>query len=572
MDPLQLLRDDLHDSDYEQSITAVQRLSTIAFALGPARTRNELIPFLLEYADQDNDEGLTIIGNQLGDFHELVGGSAHVPVLLPLLEKLSGQEEFVVRDSAVKAICKLAAHLHANDVATKIVPLIRRLANGGWFTTRVSASSLFTPAYPHLTAQLKDELRALFTNLCNDDTPMVRKAAYKSMGDFGAVLSKEHFKTDMIPILKAVVQDDVDTMRLEALSCCVTIAGKVDPAEFATSILEILTNFSDDTSWRVRKHMAENFPALCNNVDEKSKGSKLVPLFTKFLIKEKEAEVRTAAAGMLGAVGCECKSGIEHIIPCLEVLASDPVPSVRVALSKTLVALAGPMGKEQGQKLLIPIINLLVKDENQEVRNNIIESIEPLLEHGLTALLPVISDLAQDPKWRVRAAVVDKCTIISKQLGPKGYEKSKLQDILVKALSDHIYRIRETSSIQIGLLVQQFGGKWAEEKLFPQAFQLYDKQTNYIHRMTCLLVCQQCVQVAGSEVVEKTLLPIVELAVGDDVPNVRLAAAQVLNLMCTPDNKSLVANKIQPLLKKLTEDSDGDVVFFARIGLKACVV
>ncbi len=47
-------------------------MSTIALALGPARTRSELIPFLLEYSEQDNDEALTAIADQLGDFAEVL--------------------------------------------------------------------------------------------------------------------------------------------------------------------------------------------------------------------------------------------------------------------------------------------------------------------------------------------------------------------------------------------------------------------------------------------------------------------------------------------------------------------
>ena len=41
---------------------------------------------------------------------------------------------------------------------------------------------------------------------------------------------------------------------------------------------------------------------------------------------------------------------------------------------------------------------------------------------------------------------------------------------------------------QIGGLVKLFGGKWAAEKFFPAAFAIYDKNTNYLHRMTCLLI------------------------------------------------------------------------------------
>lgn len=48
LDPLKLLQDDLKDDDYEQGIRSIKRLTTVALALGPVRTRTELLPFLLE--------------------------------------------------------------------------------------------------------------------------------------------------------------------------------------------------------------------------------------------------------------------------------------------------------------------------------------------------------------------------------------------------------------------------------------------------------------------------------------------------------------------------------------------
>jgi hypothetical protein len=50
-----------------------------------------------------------------------------VPTLLPLLEKLAGEEECVVRNAAVKSLVKLVVSFQKADIATKFVPLIRRM-------------------------------------------------------------------------------------------------------------------------------------------------------------------------------------------------------------------------------------------------------------------------------------------------------------------------------------------------------------------------------------------------------------------------------------------------------------
>ena len=45
------------------------------------------------------------------------------------------------------------------DVTEPIVPMIKRLAEGDWFTSRVSACSLFAPAYPKIGSAEKKDLR-----------------------------------------------------------------------------------------------------------------------------------------------------------------------------------------------------------------------------------------------------------------------------------------------------------------------------------------------------------------------------------------------------------------------------
>jgi hypothetical protein len=55
---------------------------------------------VIEWSDTDNDEAQSIMSRQLnGDFVELMGGPTHGAALFPLLEKLAGEEEAVVREA-----------------------------------------------------------------------------------------------------------------------------------------------------------------------------------------------------------------------------------------------------------------------------------------------------------------------------------------------------------------------------------------------------------------------------------------------------------------------------------------
>jgi serine/threonine-protein phosphatase 2A regulatory subunit A len=90
--------DELRSEDVQLRLNAIHRISTIALALGPDRAREELIVFLQESVD-DEDEVLLALAEELGrDFEEYIGGKEHAHLLLGPLENLSAVEETVVRD------------------------------------------------------------------------------------------------------------------------------------------------------------------------------------------------------------------------------------------------------------------------------------------------------------------------------------------------------------------------------------------------------------------------------------------------------------------------------------------
>lgn len=182
-------------------------MSTIALALGVERTRSELIPFLTETI-YDEDEVLLALAEQLGGFTTLVGGPDYAHCLLPPLESLATIEETVVRDKAVESLRNVAQQHSPSDLEAHFVPLVQRLAAGDWFTSRTSACGLFAVCYPRVSAAVKADLRLNFRSLCQDDTPMVRRAAASKLGELAKVVEVEYLKTDLIPMFVNLAQDE----------------------------------------------------------------------------------------------------------------------------------------------------------------------------------------------------------------------------------------------------------------------------------------------------------------------------------------------------------------------------
>ncbi|KAI6912152.1 hypothetical protein KC355_g18211, partial [Hortaea werneckii] len=141
--PIAVLIDELKHDDVLLRLNAIRRLSTIALALGPERTRDELIPFLDESVE-DEDEVLTALSDELGSFVEYVGGPEFGHVLLSPLENLATIEEPLVRDKAVESLNKICAQLSQHQIETYFTPLIVRLSKADWFTSKISAAGLYT--------------------------------------------------------------------------------------------------------------------------------------------------------------------------------------------------------------------------------------------------------------------------------------------------------------------------------------------------------------------------------------------------------------------------------------------
>lgn len=70
-DSFRVFVEDLKEDDHELVMATAARLPAVAALIGQARTRNELIPFLLDWVEQDADEAHTSIANQIGDFTEV---------------------------------------------------------------------------------------------------------------------------------------------------------------------------------------------------------------------------------------------------------------------------------------------------------------------------------------------------------------------------------------------------------------------------------------------------------------------------------------------------------------------
>jgi len=422
-----------------------------------------------------------------GGMVEHVGGPSDAHILLRPLEMLLSVEETLVREEASKSAMSISEALPIESFERDYCSMIQRLASAQWFTARISSTRLLAAAHPRLVgnSKLRSEHVHLFSELCGDDTPMVRRVAAQQLGVMlqnvvttdgrGALASDGAAVQTLFPLYETfAAPDQPDSVRLQTAENCVAfgtiLAGFVNNEENASlkenelellqRVLPLIVSTIDDRSWRVRWTAAAKFADVVAAYDNLPKTmDSLVPAYEK-LLQDPEAEVRTAATLNLAAVA-RCQSRLtqsdgtqtsvaERLVSRVTGLTEDDSEHVRGALAMVATELAPILGRETTIMLLVPPVLLLLRDAASEVRLNLISSLSALNEViGVDllsqSLLPAILDLAQDGKWRIRLVIIENIPLLARQLG-KDFFTDKLAALCVAWLGDQIASIRKAAA------------------------------------------------------------------------------------------------------------------------------
>ncbi|KAI6175627.1 Serine/threonine-protein phosphatase 2A 65 kDa regulatory subunit A alpha isoform [Aphelenchoides bicaudatus] len=575
--PIAVLIDELRNEEVQLRLNSIRKLSTIALALGPERTRKELIQFLTDTI-YDEDEVLLALADQLGNFVPLVGGSEYVHCLLPPLENLANIEETVVRDKAVESLRKIADKHSVAALEEHFIPMILRLANGDWFTSRTSACGLFSVAYQRVNPALKQELRSVFKALCRDDTPMVRRAAASKLGEFAKVVEDDNLKNELFPIFEDLAKDDQDSVRVLAVEAGIVLVTLLrdDPSKLS-QIKPIMKELAADRSWRSRYMVAERIVEIQEAFKDKITLEETVQIYTN-LLKDSEGEVRDAAASKLQAFCAALPEAgrreavVNEILTVIRPLTTDANQHVKIALASVIMGLAPILGQENTVTHLLPIFLSMLHDDTPEVRLNIISSLDKVSDviggnELQNSVLPAIIELAEDGKWRVRLAIVEHMPLLAQQLGQQFFDE-RLLKLCMAWLTDHVFAIREAATETLQRLSEKFGAEWAVNMILPKVIELAS-DTNYLHRMTCLFCFNTLARSIGKDKIVANLFPTLKKLADDTVPNVRFNVAKSLGSIAKQLDQATINAEVRPILQKLSGDKEFDVKYFADEAIEA---
>jgi len=106
------------------------------------------------------------------------------------------------------------------------------------------------------------------------------------------------------------------------------------------------------------------------------------------------------------------------------------------------------------------------------------------VKHLAESLLPAITELAAEKKWRVQAAILDFMPLLARQLGRRVFEDN-LSTICVQALEDNVAAIRARAAANLSQLAAVLGPEWAVGSVVPR-LDAQVKKGSYLLRLTGL--------------------------------------------------------------------------------------
>jgi serine/threonine-protein phosphatase 2A regulatory subunit A len=601
----------LRSDDVTSRIEAARKLPSIAIALGPERTREELLPFLSDGID-DEDTVLEAIAVSLGNLVSHVGGSNYAKVLLTPLELLLAVEESVVRDKAAISAITVSNTMSSTDYTNEFVGMIGRLANKEWYTGRMSACTLIPVAFPNMGRELRRVHLEYFGKLCKDDVPMVRRVASKNLG----------------MLFHTVVE--TTTSSTSSATSTTTTTFFDEEMDYSSSLLDLYELLAGgDQPDSVRLHTTENcvyfgkaMTLLCDTIKKSSSSSdddkvimimnhvdtlvkRILPLITA-TIDDRSWRVRWTAASKFAEVVhafTTLHGAMDTLVPNYEKLLQDPEAEVRTAATYNLSevaktkAMVFPVGWSGGSgdsdtgmdpgdggnddnnndSHRIPVAQRLVKrleglteDDSINVRAAlamVATELAPFLgrDDSVSHLLPPMLLLLRDSSSEVRLNIISSLSLLNDVIGTDLLHQSLLPAILDLA-DDGKWRIRLAVIERIPLLAKQLGGDFFDDRLLGLCVGWLGDDISSI-REAAAKNLKELTTLLGTEWSIQNLIPRVRQVMEHPSYLRRMNAVQATALMATAMDVKLAEEEVLPILLEMHYDPVPNVRFNVAKGL-----
>ena len=571
-----LIIESLKSDNQPIRLFCAKRLTDLGNILGIIRIEDELIPFITDLILNFETDGeiLAEYSNQILNLLIILKKNNRLSFIgIRSLEILSGNDDEIVRQTAINNLSKLIELLDEQIITNEIFPLMKRLIEND-LKTKMSCCYLFPIVYPKLENQdIKKELLQVYSEISKDESPSVRRAAADNIKLFCKVQENEVINL-LFKLYNDFIKDPVDIVKIYTIKSTPYLLKKLSINNQEKLILNFTKSMAEEKAWRVKYSAIECISKISENIDINSFEKKYVSILMLFL-KDPEPEVKCAVLNYFDSFinRISINTFKTNLLPLFKNVSNDNNLHVRSSFANTLLKCI-PYFRQDEQLInnIIPMINKFLKDEIVEVQYATIENIDKIIllsknDDNIIEkyIMPIIKEgMSEDKKWRFRYIIVENILKIITELDKETINKYFI-DVIIKLFSDYAYEIRLTIWKVIEKLVNIMDKDFIEAKIW-QTQKEQMKSNNYILRISAMKSVDYLKKYYRKDFIKNNIIPYIINEIKDDkIPNVKFSACEVLaSLVKYIDNEEKSKKFVENFLNGFFNDKDEDVVFFSK--------
>ena len=561
------LLEDLQNPDIKIKKNAFQNLRGISLALGRERTRKELLPYLKSCIDEEEDEIIIELAKVLSNFIDCIGGKQYIKELLNLLEIILTIDDHFVRLEILNTIKLVVKQIgKVSEIETDLMSIISNLYNSEDINQKKSAMNLLIFLYKDLNNNNKNVAINYFDKFLVDNNISIKKELLNEITEISLDLSMDYIKK----MINIILKDKNDSMRIDIVNIILSIKNHKNINEFINTIYDLIPKLAEDTNWRVRLTVSDKLNEILNfpNINNEFKKSS-VDIFAK-LLEDTEPEIRNICCLRLEEITKILKdeNNFDKILQNLRKLEKDQKNFVKGALASNVLKICEMIGPKKTNDYIFPIFLTLIKDENIEIRMNIINNLSELnkvieIDNIIESIILPIKEISANKSWRVRIQIMEIVPVLAKLFNQHLF-MSNIFPICIIALMDSVFSIREASCKLFVTIYKDIKNEEFEKKLLEKLNELC-LSSSYLLRNTTLVYIKFFIEKLDDKIYleffEKKLIGIIFNLSKDKIANVRMNCAFVLNKIKNIKFKDTKLNaEINNIIETLKKDKDEDVV------------
>eukprot|EP00767_Chilomastix_cuspidata_P004687 gnl/Chilomastix_cuspidata/4854.p3 GENE.gnl/Chilomastix_cuspidata/4854~~gnl/Chilomastix_cuspidata/4854.p3 ORF type:complete len:366 (+),score=211.17 gnl/Chilomastix_cuspidata/4854:110-1207(+) len=304
----------LRSHETDARLRAVDNLVPIALALGPRRTREELLRFLKDKMLLDTAEVCTRIARALPDLRPLIGGPDFYYILLAPLETLAGSDSDDVRAAAIASILALTEFLDVPSFAQMFEKVTENLLAAHWYNCRLSGIALLPTFLRNAGRDTRAAMIARLIRAADEHATPVRTEVARAFGRIIEHIPADELIPDMTTFVLNLSGDKCAATRIANIANLIRLVDLLETVaerprddgegvgKLREKLFKQLLSHSVDAIWRARSEVASRLPAIARV----AAGTDFLPLekclaLFRRLASEKEEDVRTVAVRALPA-------------------------------------------------------------------------------------------------------------------------------------------------------------------------------------------------------------------------------------------------------------------------------